>query len=39
VYGADNTKWSSLRTAFKRGVVRDGEVTVVVERAAAAREG
>lgn len=32
VYGADKTKWASLRTALKRGRFKDGPVTLVVER-------
>ncbi|GBF97990.1 hypothetical protein Rsub_10664 [Raphidocelis subcapitata] len=40
VYGADKTRWSGLRGALKRGAVRDGPVTLVLERrAAAAAEG
>jgi hypothetical protein len=36
VYGADNTKWSGLRAALRRGTVKDGPVTLVLERRAAA---
>ena len=28
VYGADKTKWALLRTALRRGEVRDGPVTL-----------
>jgi hypothetical protein len=32
VYGADNEKWPAVATALKRGLVADGEVTLVLER-------
>eukprot|EP00967_Tisochrysis_lutea_P017648 scaffold19998_cov16-Tisochrysis_lutea.AAC.1 len=31
-YGADKQKWSSIRGALKKGDVKDGEVSLVVER-------
>uniref|UniRef100_A0A7S3RAD1 Uncharacterized protein n=1 Tax=Dunaliella tertiolecta TaxID=3047 RepID=A0A7S3RAD1_DUNTE len=32
LYGADKQKWSSIRGALKKGDVKDGEVSLVVER-------
>ncbi|KAH7616766.1 hypothetical protein NADE_001574 [Nannochloris sp. 'desiccata'] len=32
VYGADNEKWPAVATALTRGLVADGEVTLVLER-------
>jgi hypothetical protein len=32
VYGADKEKWPAVATALKRGLVADGEVTLVLER-------
>lgn len=32
VYGADKTKWASLKGALKRGAAKDGDVTLVLER-------
>jgi len=32
VYGADNEKWPAVVTALKRGLVADGDVTLILER-------
>ena len=32
VYGADGQRWPQIATALKRGLVADGEVTLVLER-------
>jgi hypothetical protein len=32
VYGADGQGWNSVSGALRKGIVRDGEVTLVLER-------
>ncbi len=39
LYGCDAQPWASVRAALRKGDVRDGEVTVVVERAMVAAGG
>jgi hypothetical protein len=34
MYGADGQGWRKTREALRRGLVRDGDVTLVVERRA-----
>lgn len=39
LYGADRQGWSRVRTALRRGEVKDGEVTLVLERPLAQGKG
>jgi hypothetical protein len=38
VYGADKQSWASVRSALRKGEVKDGEVTLILERRSLPRD-